>query len=316
MGSEGTIKAWLSGSNVKQGIRYYKLLFEALLRSKIAYLDDLQIDRVYTETLETSADASDCQMIHDSSDHTRMPQSSDDASGHPAGDAAQYATSSTGDPSNSNSTDSDSTWLSEQLTVLRIEQTADNLEKVVNHPTMTVPPPLIGGMATRMDSFIEMVDLLLNMIHFQRTGNFEGFPETIHQFLPWCFGLNRHNYARNMSYYYVDMRDLKNRNPDAYQFLCDGGFTGSITGERHTKIPMDQIIEMTVNRFSKETGGLSGNTENAGASQRWMRINHYLAALKQHLVERTKGTKTNHVELGSKRMQQDEDAVARTLAYQ
>ena len=105
-----------------------------------------------------------------------------------------------------------------------------------------------------------------------------------------------------MSYYHVDMRDLKNRNPDAYQFLCDGGFTGSITGERHTKIPMDQIIEMTVNRFSKETRGLSGNTENVGASQRWMRINHYLAALKQHLVERTKGTKTNHVELGSKRM--------------
>ena len=42
-----------------------------------------------------------------------------------------------------NSTHSDSTWLSEQLTVLRIEQTADNLEEVVKHPTMTVPPLLI-----------------------------------------------------------------------------------------------------------------------------------------------------------------------------
>ena len=62
-----------------------------------------------------------------------------------------------------------------------------------------------------------------------------------------------------MSYYYEDMRDLKNRNPDAYQFFCDGGFTGSIPGERYAK-PMDQIIEMTLNRFSKETGGLSGNT--------------------------------------------------------
>ena len=75
---------------------------------------------------------------------------------------------------------------------------------------------------------------------------------------------------------------------------------------------MDQIIEMTVNRFLKETGGLSGNTENVGASQRWMGVNHYLAALRQHLVERTKGTKAKHVELGSKRMQQDEGAVVRT----
>ena len=45
-----------------------------------------------------------------------------------------------------------------------------------------------------------------------------------------------------------------------------------------------------------------------------MRINHYLAALKHHLVERTKGTKAKHVELGSNRMQQDEDAVVRALA--
>ena len=65
VGSEGTIKAGLSGSNVKQIIRYYKLLFEALLRSKIIYLDDLQIARVETGTLETSADASDCRITRD-----------------------------------------------------------------------------------------------------------------------------------------------------------------------------------------------------------------------------------------------------------
>ena len=43
-------------------------------------------------------------------------------------------------------------------------------------------------------------------------------------------------------------------------------------------------------------------------------VNHYLAALRQHLVERTKGTEVKHVELGSKHMQQDEGAVGRTLA--
>ena len=42
VGSEGTIKAGLSGFNFKQGIRYYNLLFEALLRSKITYLDDFK----------------------------------------------------------------------------------------------------------------------------------------------------------------------------------------------------------------------------------------------------------------------------------
>ena len=56
----------------------------------------------------------------DASDHTRMSQSSDDDSGHPAEDAVQDTTPSTGDACNSNRIHSDSTWLSEQLTVLQI----------------------------------------------------------------------------------------------------------------------------------------------------------------------------------------------------
>lgn len=108
------------------------------------------------------------------------------------------------------------------------------------------------------------------------------------------------------------MRNLRTRNPSAYQYLVDGGFSGSLSGEKHTKIPMDQIIEMTINRCSKETGGLSGKTENAGASARWVRINHYLAALKQHLDNKVKmNTHSKHVELGSRRMKKDETAVER-----
>ena len=42
---------------------------------------------------------------------------------------------------------------------------------------------------------------------------------------------------------------------------------------------MDQIIETTINRFSEETGGLSDITENKGASERWVGINPFIAAL-------------------------------------
>ena len=50
-------------------------------------------------------------------------------------------------------------------------------------------------------------------------------------------------------------------------------------------IPCDQIIEMTINRQSKDTGGLSGKIENVGASMRWTRINHIMAALRGYLNE-------------------------------
>ena len=70
---------------------------------------------------------------------------------------------------------------------------------------------------------------------------------------------------------------------------------------------MDQVIEVTVNRFSKETGGLTGMTQNTGASERWMRINHYMCALKECLDKNIKRRKsTKHVELGERRMFTDE----------
>ena len=48
-------------------------------------------------------------------------------------------------------------------------------------------------------------------------------------------------------------------------------------------IPMDQMIGMTMNKSSKVVRGFIGVTENKEASERWMQINHFLAALKQHL---------------------------------
>ena len=82
---------------------------------------------------------------------------------------------------------------------------------------------------------------------------------------------------KNLSYYYVDMLDLKLRNPTAYRYLENGGFSGSLSGSIFSNIPMDQVIEMTINRFSKSVGGLSGKTENIGAGDRWVRLNHISA---------------------------------------
>ncbi len=63
------------------------------------------------------------------------------------------------------------------------------------------------------------------------------------------------------------MQNLKVRNPIPYQFLVDGGFTGSLSSGKHRKKTMDYIIEMKINRFSKKTKDLSWKTENIGASK-------------------------------------------------
>ena len=75
---------------------------------------------------------------------------------------------------------------------------------------------------------------------------------------------------------------LKEENLEASQYLHDRGFTGSLSGRSHSMILMDQIIEMTINRSRWEIGGLSGKTENLGASERWAKI----VAMRKHLNEK------------------------------
>ena len=158
-----------------------------------------------------------------------------------------------------------------------------------------------------MDTYIEMVDMLLDYTHFLRTGNWERYLEVLFEFLPYCFRFNRQNYARNLSYYYVHMRALKEENIAAYKYLEEGGFSSSLTGKPCSRIPFDQVIEMTINRSCKDVGGLSGKTENPGATQ-WWTIHHHIVALHEYQNKKiSKNTTQKHVDLGVARMERDED---------
>ena len=48
-------------------------------------------------------------------------------------------------------------------------------------------------------------------------------------------------------------------------------------------VPMNQIIDMTINRSCKKIGGLSVKTENLGARDRWAKIHHCMVAMQEHL---------------------------------
>ena len=129
-------------------------------------------------------------------------------------------------------------------------------------------PNLKGDMALWIESLIEIINMLINTIHFQRVGNCKGFLVAIRQFLPYCFNHNCHNYAHNLSYFYCHMHKLEKDKEKAYIFMLKGGFSGSLMGKPHSRIPMDQIIETTVNRWPKEVGGICGKTDNNGATER------------------------------------------------
>ena len=110
------------------------------------------------------------------------------------------------------------------------------------------------------------------------------------------------------------MKNLASSHPSAQIFLKEEGFTVSLTGKPHSKIPMDQVIEMTINCSSKETSGLTGKTENPGACARWTKINHFSVALREHQNKiLRKNRNERHIELGEKRILKDESEVQMLL---
>ena len=195
VGTEGTIRAAMKGWDTKEGIRFYKILNEAFVRTKIEHIASNK------ESIEEEAG---------------------------------------------------SISLEELIAKVCAELNSENLEGLLRHPQMKPLNSLQGDMSKWIESFIEMVNLLLNIIHFQRIGNWEGYLQAIDEFLQWCFALNRHNYARNLSYHLMDMINLEERIPEAYEYLKCGGYSGSLSWGTHTKIPMDQIIE-TVAKDTKDS---------------------------------------------------------------
>ena len=96
--------------------------------------------------------------------------------------------------------------------------------------------------------------------------------------------------------------------------MLNQGFSVSLSGQPFTRISCYQVIEMTINRASKDTGQFPGKIESAGASERWMRINHLMTALRKKLDQvARKRTSSGHVDLGRKRLLSDEQDVE-TLA--
>ena len=138
----GTIENALRAGDVKTGVRYYNLLYEALIQLKIDYLYD---EERLTSHWHISNDLRKC--IED----------------------------------------------------VRQDPTSPLFNEVANHSELKLLPVLEGDSCMWLELFLKMVDILINLIHFQRTGNWSGFLELIYMFIPYSFSLNRQNYARDLS---------------------------------------------------------------------------------------------------------------------
>ena len=95
--------------------------------------------------------------------------------------------------------------------------------------------------------------------------------ECLKEMLVWFWAYDRTNYQRYLPVYILMSSNLSETHPDAYETLVNGDlFTIQRSfGYRFGRIPIDQIVESTVNRDTKTCGGIIGFSCYPGAVFKW-----------------------------------------------
>ena len=137
-------------------------------------------------------------------------------------------------------------------------------------------------------SYLEMSELILNLIYSTRVGDWELYLSCVEQVVPWAFAYDRQKYARYLLPYLNDMRSLSEEKPEVYEALCRGEFSVQMNSSNpFGRNEADKTIENTINRDCKTSGGFTGFSTSFSATQRWVlnlsRRGHYRRMLQEHI---------------------------------
>lgn len=164
----------------------------------------------------------------------------------------------------------------------------------------------LGPMAEFWQSYIEMVQILLDFIKATRGGDWD-----LHlQAMERMHAYDRTNYSRHFTYYWVSQQKLQTRFPSIYQEFKMGNSCTRRTAGKFNMLPPDQVIEQTINRDQKGSGGIKAVSTSHGSIQRWVLASHNTATIAADLRKSIGLDGSNRIkDLGKKRMKFDEESV-------
>ena len=84
--------------------------------------------------------------------------------------------------------------------------------------------------------------------------------------IPWCFAYDKLNYATYISPYYAQMTNLPEKIPRVYETFKAGQFSVQMSNNNpFGRIPVDQAIDVTVNKDTQTPGGTARFSLKTGA---------------------------------------------------
>ena len=158
-------------------------------------------------------------------------------------------------------------------------------------------------------SYVDMVEILLELLRASREGDWELHLSSISEIVPWCFAYDKPNYARYLSAYLHEMSHLPEEHPDTLEYLRSGGFSVQI-GEDNPfgRIPVDQTCEETVNKDTQTSGGTKGFSLKPNAVSKFYLVAEYRSTFLRQLKDmlHISPSSSQHNDLQPSRIARDE----------
>ena len=106
-----------------------------------------------------------------------------------------------------------------------------------------------------------MMENLLSILYVTTTGHWQLYVESINMLLPWTFAYDRHNYARYLTFHFIEIIHLKERHPSIYQKFMKGNFLVQVSYDNpFGKLEAAEVIDTTFNRDTKTPGVTAGKS--------------------------------------------------------
>ena len=116
-----------------------------------------------------------------------------------------------------------------------------------------------GKLSSLWMSYLDIVEILLNLLRASREGDWELQLSAIGKMIPWCFAHDNLNYTCSLSAYVSEMSHLEEEHLEAFKYLRSGVFSVQIgEGNPFGKVPVDQGCKETLSRDTQTAGGTKG----------------------------------------------------------
>ena len=148
-----------------------------------------------------------------------------------------------------------------------------------------------GNLSAFWMSYVDIVgDILLGLLRASREGNWHLHLSAISKIIPWCFLYDRAN-----------------------NIFCNGEFSVQVADQNpFVRIPVDQSIEMTINKDTQRAGGITKLSKKSVAVSRFYLTAEYRSGFLVNLrdITNTSRSSLNHSDLQKTIIENDEKNVS------